>query len=154
MKTKVKAVMTKKLVTAKQGISLEAAYELMKTKRIRHLPVIDTKDDIVGVLSQRDLSEIPNANKIPVDYLMSTPVEYVEENTNLRSAIFKMLEKKISCLLIVDENDEAVGIVTTDDLLWYLAHLLRRETEDAPLLSAINMQTIGKVASELSDMGL
>ncbi len=154
MLTRVNKVMTKKLLTVQMGTSLFEAYQLMKEKRIRHLPVVDEMDDVVGVLSHRDLAAVPNSKNIPVELMMSTPVEFVGQSLSLRKAVLMMLQKKISCLLIADEDDNAVGIITTDDLLWHLAHLLAEETEDKPLLSAVDRQTIGEVANELSNMGI
>ncbi|HEY8270401.1 MAG TPA: CBS domain-containing protein [Pseudobdellovibrionaceae bacterium] len=154
MITPVKKVMTKKLLTIPVGTSLFEAHEVMKENRIRHLPVVDATDDVLGILSQRDLNAIPDSKNIPVEWMMSSPVEYVDQNISLRKAILLMLQKKISCLLIADEKENAVGIVTTDDLLWHLANLLSDETENKPLLSFIDKQTIGEVANELSMMGI
>jgi len=124
-------------------------------KRIRHLPVIDEMDDVVGIISHRDLSAIPNSKNIPVEMMMSAPVEFVSEDVPLRQAVFLMLQKKISSLLISDEQDNAIGIITTDDLLWYLSHLLADETDEAlKLLPARTQQTIGTIANEISEMGI
>ena len=154
MITRVKKVMTRKLMTVPVGTSLFDANQLMQEKRIRHLPVIDIMDDVIGVLSHRDLGAFPESKNIRVEMMMSAPVEYVDKNMPLRKAILMMLEKKISCLLIADENEDAVGIVTTDDLLWQLAQILASEEEERPLLTAMDRQTIGQVANTLSNMGI
>lgn len=155
MKTPIKSVMTKKLLSVPMGTSLFEAHELMKEKRIRHLPIVDELDDVVGFLSQRDLAAIPDSKNIKVEMMMSSPVEFVEQSTPLREAIFKMLEKKISALLISDVDENVVGIVTTDDLLWCLAHLLADEKDEKPIIfSADDKQTIGTIAQQLSQMGI
>jgi acetoin utilization protein AcuB len=154
MITAVKKIMTENLLTIPMGTTLFEANELMKEKRIRHLPIVDSKEEIVGIISQRDLHYVPDSKTIPVELMMSAPVHFISENAPLRQAIFMMLQKKISCLLIADEKDNAVGIITTDDLLWHLSHLLADEQEDKPLLSYKARQTIGEVAKELSDMGI
>jgi predicted transcriptional regulator len=154
MITPVKKVMSKKLITVKMGTSLHDAYLMMKEKRIRHLPVVDIMDDIVGILSHRDLSAVHGSKNIPVEMFMTSPVEFVDKGLSLRSAILHMLEKKISCLLIADEHEDAVGIVTTDDLLWHLAHLLSAEEDEQPILSAMDRETIGTIANQLANMGI
>ncbi len=154
MMTPVQKVMTKKLITVPIGTSLFEANQLMKEKRIRHLPVIDEMDDVVGVISQRDLNYVPDSKNITVEMMMNSPVEYVDQSMPLRQAILLMLQKKISSLLISDSHENAVGILTTDDLLWHLAHLLSEETEDSPMLSATEKQTVGEIANELSLMGI
>jgi CBS domain containing-hemolysin-like protein len=86
--------------------------------------------------------------------MMSAPVHFVSENTPLRRAIFLMLQLKISCLLISDASDNAVGIITTDDLLWHLSHLLADEEDEHSRVSYQTQQTIGEVAKELAQMGI
>ncbi len=154
MITPVRQAMTKKLLTIPVGTSLFAAHELMKEKRIRHLPIVDAMDDIVGVLSQRDLNSVPESKNILAEWMMSSPVEYVDQSLSLRKAILLMLQKKISCLLIADKEGNAVGIVTTDDLLWHLAHLLADEVDDGGFLSVMDQQAIGEVINKLSLAGI
>jgi acetoin utilization protein AcuB len=155
MITPVKHIMAKKLMTVPTGTSLFEAYQLMDEKRIRHLPVVDQQDQVVGVLARRDLNAVPDSKNIPVEYMMNSPVQFVSQDLPVRKAVFQMLQMKISSLLIADENDNAVGIVTTDDFLWFLNHLLEDETEKAPsLFSARTRQTIGEVANQLSQMGI
>lgn len=156
MTTPIKSIMTKKLKTVPMGTSVMAAQKQMEELRIRHLPVVDEMDEIVGVLSQRDMGMLlsADAQAMPIEFLMSAPVRYMNQDTSLRSAVLKMLELKISSLLVSDENDNAIGIVTTDDMLWFLAHKLSEEPADKPLVSAMNLQTIGQVADELSLMGI
>jgi CBS domain-containing protein len=155
MMAPVRKIMTNKLITVPMGTTAFEAGELMQERRIRHLPVIDELDDLVGIVSQRDLHAISNLKTKTVEMMMSAPVHFVNEKTPLRHAIFSMLQNKISCLLVSDDNDHAIGIVTTDDLLWYLSHVLNDETDKSlPILNYKSIQTIGTVARELSDMGI
>ena len=155
MITKAKRVMTTQLITIPTGSSLHEASQLMEENRIRHLPVADDQQNIIGVISHRDFGFVAEARTIPVDWIMSTPVEAIDENQSLRETVFRMLQKKISCVLVTSQNDEVTGIITTDDLLWHLAHLLRDEKEGKSEMNvAMGLQTIGKVANQLSDMGI
>ena len=66
-----------------------------------------------------------------------------------------MIEKKISSVLITDSADEVVGIVTTDDILWHLAHLLSSESNEFSWKSKTpDIQTIGALANSLSAAGI
>lgn len=155
MKPTVKAIMTKELLTIPAGSPVSKAWEAMEERKFRHLPVVNTEDQIIGILSQRDLNFIKNPEVIPVEYVMSAPVMFVDQNTPLRSAIFRMLENKISCLLIADETERAVGIVTTDDLLFYLAHLLDDSKEQRfSVSSLLDLQTVGEAARQISLAGI
>jgi CBS domain-containing protein len=155
MTTPVTRIMTKTLKTIPIGSRLAEAMDIMAEARIRHLPVVNEAEDIVGIISHRDIKFSKSSQNIPVEFIMSTPVEYLEEGTPLKSAIFKMLEKKISCLLISDKKGDAVGIITTDDILWFLSQQLEADSKKSqPLLSIFNLETVGEVAKMLSQMGI
>lgn len=155
MITTIDKIMTKNLITVQIGATLDEANQLMLAKRIRHLPITDKVGYIIGILSQRDLQYVPNSKHILVEMMMSSPVHFLSEKTSVKKAIFNMLEKKISCILIGDEVNQASGIITTDDLLWFAAHLLNNESEEGfTLLSAKMKQTIGEIARELSNAGI
>lgn len=60
-------VMTKEnLVTAKKGTTLPEAEEILKENKIEKLPVVDTDNTLVGLITFRDITKLtlkPNANK-------------------------------------------------------------------------------------------
>jgi len=151
MKVQAKNIMTKDLVTIPSGSPLIDALSLMEKKKFRHLPVVKDTGEIIGILSNRDINYLKNIESIPVEYAMSCPVRYVDQNAPLRTAIFKFLEHKISSLLIADQNENAVGIITTDDLLWYLAYLLEDVKEQRFSISSLfDLQTVGEAARRIS----
>ena len=49
-------VMTKNVICCTPATSIEEARELMKTRRIRHLPILDAEGEVVGVVSIGDLN--------------------------------------------------------------------------------------------------
>lgn len=126
MKDKVVEVMSKKLHTVAWGTSLIDAAAMMEEKRIRHLPVVDEDGSILGMLSKKDINTI-NAKNLAVERVMTSPVLSIKESMPLTRAIYKMMESKVSCLVVKNEENANVGIVTTDDLLWTLAHLLENK---------------------------
>lgn len=96
---------------------------LLKSYRISGLPVV--QDDILmGVLSQTDLlnarsSELIGANweRVRVRHLMTRPAVTVHLNTSVERAARLMLEQHIHRLVVVDEEDQPIGVVTSTDLL-------------------------------------
>jgi IMP dehydrogenase len=66
-KTKeVSAVMTKDVITAKSGISIEKAEQLLLMHKIEKLPVVGAKDELVGLITYKDITRsrlYPNASK-------------------------------------------------------------------------------------------
>lgn len=154
--TSVKTIMSKNLKTIKAGSTLQEAYTIMQESRIRHLPVLNEEGEISGILPYKDLLADRSVLLMPVEYFMSYPVEEISEDSSLKSAALKMLEKKMSSLLITNAEQEVVGIVTTDDLLWHLASHLQTETDEAtPLLGNAGLQTtVGEIARLLSQAGI
>lgn len=154
--TTAESIMTKKLITVSADTSLQEAQDLMREKRLRHLPVVDQNDHIIGIFSKKDLVYVDDMGEIPVSCLMSSPVVTVSEELPLRSVVLKMLERKISCVLIADQSQHATGIITTDDLLWHLAHLLQQDEDQGKgsLLKHFNLLKVGELAQKVADAGV
>jgi IMP dehydrogenase len=65
-KLKVSELMTKDVITAKPGITIEQAKEILHNQRIEKLPVIDDKKHIVGLITSKDIlkmEQYPHASK-------------------------------------------------------------------------------------------
>ena len=65
-KRKVSELMTKEVITAKAGTTIEQAKEILHEQRIEKLPVIDEKHRIVGLITSKDIlkmDQYPHASK-------------------------------------------------------------------------------------------
>jgi CBS domain-containing protein len=74
--TRVKEVMTEKMVTVGPGDSVDTCMGLMLKYRVRHLPVVEN-DQIIGLVSMRDVVEEALVNKETIiagleSYLLGT----------------------------------------------------------------------------------
>ena len=134
--------MTTQLITVSESSDLTSAYKLMQLNSIRHLPVVNAQDEVVGILSDRDLQRalktevlhqlgltIENAKFDPEEVVyeyMSSPIKTFDKKVPLRHVVKEMLKDKISCYLISDEQ-KIVGIVTSDDFLEILLKYLDNE---------------------------
>ena len=155
MQAKAQTIMSKNLITIATGSPLTEAISIMENFKIRHLPVLNEKNQILGVLIKRDFSFLQNIENTPVDFFMATPPLYMDQNTPLRNAILKILADRSSFLLITGNGNEVVGIVTTDDLLWYLAHLVGGSQQNKFSFSSLfDLQTIGEAAQQLALAGI
>jgi IMP dehydrogenase len=56
--SKVSTLMTKDLVTAKQGTSIEEAKKILHKNRIEKLPVIDKSNNVVGLITSKDIMKM------------------------------------------------------------------------------------------------
>jgi len=172
MKTLAKENMSTQLITVTAEASLAVAYEKMRKFNIRHLPVVDITDSIVGILSDRDLqramiSEITgaglfaretcefNPDHTVRDY-MNYPVKTVNIQDPLRVVTEKMLIEKVSAYLVL-EKDQVAGIITTDDLLGVLDLLLKDQEHPGvkeKIQGILANPNLGKIAQIMSDVGV
>jgi acetoin utilization protein AcuB len=128
----VEEIMKTEIVTVTPTVSIAETMRLMETKKIRHIPVIDAEQQLVGIVTLSDIRDaapsIFRANEHvedmqnPVETIMKKDVitghhlDFVEEI----AALF--YEHKIGCLPITNDR-KLVGIVTETDLLRTLVEL-------------------------------
>jgi CBS domain-containing protein len=123
-------VMSTDMLTLRRNDTLTIADDLMKQKRVRHLPVLDESGDLCGIVTQRDLfrgavlrslgygtraEEKMLASLAVKDAMTDDPVT-VEAKTPLTEAAQRMLEHGIGCLPVL-ENGRLVGILTEGDFV-------------------------------------
>jgi CBS domain-containing protein len=116
--------------TLRPNDALDLADEVMALDRIRHLPVVDENNRVIGVVSQRDLfqralaaalgyGEISHQkllHTIAAKEVMSEPAVTVSSAATVKEAGQLMLQKRIGCLPVV-ENGVLAGIVTETDIV-------------------------------------
>ena len=132
-RTPVSTIMTKEVITLHKSDSLETAELIFKSKKIRHIPVVNGTH-IVGMLSYNDLMRISFADAIDereeaidslvynlftVDKIMVSNVICIQSIATIKE-VAQILSKNEFHALPVVENDDLVGIVTTTDLINYL----------------------------------
>ncbi len=66
---------------------------------------------------------VENNIDVPVTQYMKRNVVKIRANQDILDAIKMMLDKKIGRLLVVDDNDKPIGIVTRTDILKRIAGL-------------------------------
>jgi CBS domain-containing membrane protein len=137
------------VATLELSDTLDVAEHIMRLGRIRHMPVL-SHGRLVGILSQRDLFRASISSvlhfrraaeeewlaKIDVKAVMTRTVTTVPPDTSIRTAVELMLERKIGCLPVV-ENEKLIGLLSESDCMRYLARLLEiaGEKEALPELS-------------------
>lgn len=112
-------------IGAEQPLSL--AHEIMRKKRIRHLPVLHG-GKLVGLVSLRDLHLLETLSgvepeEVTVEEAMSPDVYTVRPNAPLRGVVREMARRKLGSAVVM-EAGEVVGVFTTVDALRALEHAL------------------------------
>ncbi len=121
--------MTKDLVTVREADDLALAESLLRLGGVRHLPVVRDRK-LVGILTQRDvlrsgISGKPPARELPVSEVMTKDPTTVRPGLGLAHAARLMLERKIGCLPVCEEDGTLVGIVTEADFVRFAADVVR-----------------------------
>ena len=129
----VRDLMSEKVHTIEPSEYLEKLYELMEDYHIRHVPVVNANGELEGIVSNRDLvknalfadGELPLSQRqnflesITVESIMTKDPEVIEPDQKIQDAGNIMLENKISCLPVT-ENDKVVGIITEADFVKFV----------------------------------
>jgi CBS domain-containing membrane protein len=131
---RVRDLMTKEVRTVGRNDKVSDADALMDSARVRHLPVLDDAGALAGILSRRDvyrtalrrtfgygekaLDQI--LGNLVVKDLMTSRVETAAPDDALEDAARRMLEKRISSLVVV-EGARVVGMLTESDFVRHLA---------------------------------
>jgi acetoin utilization protein AcuB len=93
---------------------------LMRTHKIRHLPVLDGKE-LVGVVTDRDVRGLDA--DVRLDSVMSATPYTVSPTTPLEVAARHMARHKLGSCVVMEAN-EVIGMLTTTDGMRALAELL------------------------------
>ncbi len=120
------------LVTIGPDATLDQARLLMAEKNIRHLPVIDESEKLLGIVSDRDMRSAQPSSLLGAEeyeatmaQVMGRRVEEIMTRDPLTISVFYTLQdtllvmqkRKVGALPVVDEHGRLKGIMSTRDLL-------------------------------------
>jgi acetoin utilization protein AcuB len=129
--------MTRAPQTARPEDSLREAIHRMSRAGIRHLPVVDDRFHVLGILSDRDIrnvvgdvaeadqAEEPNAEiafQLQVAEVMTAPALTVNQAENLREVMGDLIDQRVGAFAVTDHEDHLVGILSYVDVLTALYH--------------------------------
>jgi acetoin utilization protein AcuB len=130
----VKQIMTRDPIAIGVNTSVGRAWEMLHELDVRHLPVVDASNELVGIVSDRDFGRPPGRRLLndvaaspslhmdaPVATIMTSTPESIGQHADLRAAAHLMVASKVGALPVLDEQRHLVGIVSYLDLLRALA---------------------------------
>ncbi len=123
-------VMSSPAVTLSPEALIADALALFQSKQIRHLPVVSSAGELLGIVSERDvlrhLSGITenyqqqassnNGKNESITALMKSPVLTASSDTDVRYVARLFVEQRVGALPIVTDG-ELKGIITRSDVL-------------------------------------
>ena len=113
--------MTPNPITIGQEATVQQALEIIEGRNLRHLPVLDDEENLVGIVSEKDLLRAESQS--PIEEVMSRDVVTITEYTALEEAARIMADHKISGLPVM-RGGKLVGIITETDLFKIFLELL------------------------------
>jgi IMP dehydrogenase len=103
-------------ITMRPEQSLAEALQLMEANRISGIPVVEASGKLAGILTNRDVRFAENP-KQPVSELMTRDnLAKVPVGTTQEDAQRILHQRRIEKLLVVDEHDHCVGLITVKDI--------------------------------------
>jgi CBS domain-containing membrane protein len=126
----VRDLMTEEVFTLRPQNNLATLYDLIDSKRVRHVPIVDSEGDLVGLVTERDLSrsalgplvdlplsaERDELRRRKIRDVMAMEPDSIEPDAPLKTAAEMLLENKVGCLTVV-EGLHLVGILTEADFV-------------------------------------
>jgi acetoin utilization protein AcuB len=139
-------------VTLSPDSSFYEARAIIRDKGIRHLPVVDKNNELLGIITDRDIREAAPSDattlsvhelhyllgKLKVSAFMTPKKKLITitPETIIEKAVQLMHDHKVGCLPIVEGN-KLVGIVTETDVLEFFVDLFGLKEEGTRLTIAL-----------------
>ena len=129
-KIRVEEFMETDLFTVQKDDIIELVAEMMDWRKIRYMPVEDTKGHLVGLITSRLLLRYFTQKNSPQgkdkslvkDIMIQTPIS-ISPNATIVEAMHTMRSNKLGCLPVV-KNGELIGIITEMDFVRVAGRLI------------------------------
>jgi IMP dehydrogenase len=122
----IRSEMVKFPITTEDDMPVSDLHSFMQERGIRHLPVVDGADKLIGIVSERDVLSHAESNKLAKDIMSKNPF-IVDEDASLYTVVETMANYKYGSVIVVDENHKVAGIFTTVDALRLLMRFLDQD---------------------------
>jgi len=93
------------------------ALQIMKEYKIGGIPVVNKENDLVGIVTNRDLRFEKEMKKPVQEVMTSENIVTAQEGTDLKKAEEILQNHKIEKLPVVDKNNKLVGLITFKDIM-------------------------------------
>jgi CBS domain-containing protein len=138
----VRSVMTADVVTCTATDTLHRAAQIMWERDCGAVPVVDASGRLSGIITDRDLAMgaftqgLPLV-AIPVGRVASGRVHTVSVSGSVDAVVAVMGGQRVRRVVVVDENQKAVGIVALADVARYVSELGPTRRDAALVLAGL-----------------
>lgn len=123
-------IMQAKVIRLQETDTVQLAWQVLHTHQIHQAPVLNIKDELVGILNLDDLlavlhlqaGAVIGSTKNYVGEVMTTPVIAAHADTDIRRIAAVMLEQGSGGVPIISEIGYLIGIVSRSDIVRAVVH--------------------------------
>ena len=123
----------RKCYTLSETDTVKTASQSLHEKKVGCMPILDKNKNVVGIISERDLSRLIYTEKfnmnLPISKIMSKNLISCDLNTSVTELMNEMTEKKIRHILIMEDN-KLKGIVSIGDVVNHLIAKIKEENKN------------------------
>ena len=123
----------RKCYTLTEADTVKTASQNLHEKKIGSMPVLDKNNNVIGIISERDLSQFIYSERfninLPVKQIMTKKLVTCDLNTSVTELMKEMTEKKIRHILII-EDKKLLGIVSIGDVVNHLIDKIKEENKN------------------------
>jgi signal-transduction protein with cAMP-binding, CBS, and nucleotidyltransferase domain len=114
-------ILRKKLQSVEDTCSIQEVARKMRDSDVSSLVVVDTNGKPVGIVTERDIITKVCINNVPTSTviskeIMSTPVISIKGSSSTSTAAEMMIKNDVRHLLVIDDRNKPIGIITPLDL--------------------------------------
>ncbi len=144
--------MTQPLITIDAGYSLMEALDIMTSKGIRHIPIVDKKGKLEALITETDIMDAVGTtdlmrNQSTAD-IMITDVVTIMPDTQLLAAIETIADKRIGSLVVVDKKYRPLGVITERDIPELLGKEIPLTTPLLDIMHPVQLTSPDTIAHE------
>lgn len=129
------------------------ARAIMSNNRIYHLPVIDSNNNLLGILSEEDITHNSKKNNI----LQNIPEKLIQINVYAHQHIYEVFEKvfkfNLSSIPVIEDNNKYIGLITCNTLISYFSKITSLHSSGAIIVLEVNSRdyTLSQIAQIIEE---
>jgi len=151
--------MTQRVITVRPETSVIEARDLMQEHRIRHLPVVEDDDILVGIITDRDVrsilpaafytksdmhQEVGDFSGVTVSDAMTPNPRTVSPEDTIEDVLLQIQSMRVGAFPVVDRRGRLKGLISVRDLLRAFINVLGFE-EPGTLLGILVEEKLGQM---------
>lgn len=131
MSFQAKDIMTTDIFAVKEDTDIYEAIQVLIEKKISGLPVINQDNELIGLLSEKDILELlydNNPKKNTVGDYMSHKIIKFQPHDSLIDICECLIKSNFRRVPIVSENKKIVGVISRRDIIEYILKIRHKES--------------------------